>query len=166
MVESFEPIINAECRVLILGSMPSVQSLRKREYYGNPQNHFWRIIYGLFGEMPDQDYECRKAFILKHRIALWDVLKCCERPGSSDADITNPTANNIPGLLGRYPAVHSVFFNGAKSEELFNRFFKGWLKNRRELHFQRLPSTSPARTMKLEEKLEEWQIILSRLNGS
>ena len=71
-IYSFAPIADESCKVLILGTMPGVMSLKKQQYYGFERNAFWRIIYALFDQEPDNDYEMRRAFLLRHRIALWD----------------------------------------------------------------------------------------------
>jgi len=89
-IYSFEPIADEKCKVLILGTMPGVMSLKKQQYYGYDRNAFWRIMYALFDLVPDDDYERRKHFVLEHHIAVWDVLMACEREGSSDSDIKNP----------------------------------------------------------------------------
>ncbi|HZK35288.1 MAG TPA: DNA-deoxyinosine glycosylase [Bacillota bacterium] len=162
MLQSFPPIVDKECRVLILGTMPSVRSLEKQEYYGHPQNHFWRIIYGLFDKEVGVEYQKKKAFLLKHQIALWDVLAFCKREGSSDSNIKNPVANDIPGLLLRYPGIRAIFCDSIKAEELFNRFARDQISS--DISYHRLPSPSPARTMKWQDKLEEWRIVLNYLN--
>ena len=77
-IYSFEPIADENCKVLILGTMPSVVSLERQQYYGFGRNDFWKIIYAVFGRKPDEDYELRKAFLLEQHIALWDVLESCE----------------------------------------------------------------------------------------
>ena len=95
MIASFEPIVNDESKILILGSMPSIESLKKRLYYGNIKNHFWKIVYALFDNDLDEYYEDRKKFLLLHKIAVWDVVKYCDREGSSDSNIVNPIANDF-----------------------------------------------------------------------
>ncbi len=162
MIKSFPPIVDENCRVLILGTMPSVRSLEKAEYYGHPQNHFWRLIYGLFEKVPDKEYSKRKAFLLEHHIALWDVLKYCEREGSSDTAIKNPVPNDIPGLLADYPGIRAVFCDSIKAEELYNKLIRDEVIDF-GIAYHRLPSPSPARVMKWQDRLEEWKIILKYL---
>ena len=162
ILKCFPPIINKNSKVLILGTMPSIRSFQKGQYYGHPQNHFWRIIYGLFGQDLIDDYDERVAFLLKHHIALWDVLAACQREGSSDSKIKNPVPNDIAGLLCDYPAIRAIFCDSVKAEELFNRFIKDRLD--RPISFHRLPSPSPARAMRWEDKLDQWRIILPYLD--
>lgn len=159
MLNSFGPIIDTNCTILILGTMPGIQSLVKQEYYGNERNAFWKIIYFLFEQPICRDYEKKKEFLLQHNIALWDVLKACNREGSSDADIKNPIPNDFASLFEEYPHIKAVYFNGGPAEKLFKKYVE---KN--HVHFgkafYRLPSTSPAYVAKLEEKLNQWKLIL------
>ena len=163
MITSFEPIVNKNCKVLILGTMPSVTSLKKQQYYGNKQSHFWRIIYNLFNKDVEEDYENKKIFLLNHHIAVWDVLKSCDREGSSDSKIINPVPNDFETFFKNYPNIKAVFFNGSKAEELLKRLVIGKMNLKEGLLFYRLPSTSPARIMRFEDKLEQWKAILSYL---
>ena len=78
MPASFEPIINKESEILILGSLPSIISLREKQYYANPRNHFWKILYSVFNSEISYDYNARKEFLLKNKIALWDVIGLAE----------------------------------------------------------------------------------------
>ncbi len=163
-IYSFDPVIDERCRVMILGTMPGVESLRKQQYYGHKQNSFWKIVYSLFDSVPVENYEERKKFLLEHRIALWDVLRACEREGSSDANIRNPVPNDFEYLFKRFTGIERVYFNGEPARLLFNRHVRknipvGGLK------FCTLPSTSPANTMKFEDKLMYWKLIRYQLEG-
>lgn len=164
MLNSFEPIVDDQCKILILGTMPSVKSLEKKEYYGNKQNKFWEIVYLLLGEKVDTDYEKKKGFLLKHHIAIWDVLRNCHREGSSDSKIKNPIPNDFKAFFHCYPNIKGVFFNGQKAEELFMKLVWDHL-GLDYLFLCRLPSTSPANTIKFQEKLKAWQEILNPLEG-
>lgn len=160
-IYSFEPIADDECGLLILGTMPGVVSLRKQQYYGNAQNAFWRVLYGLFGLKPDEDYDMRKKFLLEQHIALWDVLKACEREGSSDGDIKNPVPNDFAAFYTRYPQIRSVCFNGGPAGRLYKRFVeKPGLAEDSPRSFYSFPSTSPAYTIPFEKKLEQWKFLL------
>lgn len=162
-IYSFEPIVDDDCKVLVLGTMPGVMSLRKQQYYGYDRNAFWRIMYGLFDLEPDEDYERRKGFLLQHRIAVWDVLMACEREGSSDSDIKNPVPNDFAALYMRYPNIVSVCFNGGPAGKLYSRFIEKPGEHGVIRSFYSLPSTSPANTISFEKKLEQWRLLLRLL---
>ena len=143
----FPPIAAADARVLVLGSMPSVASLAKGQYYGHPQNAFWPIMGRLFGAEPELPYDERTAMLAQHRVAVWDVLKSCHREGSLDTAIQrhSETPNDFAAFFRRHPQISVVFFNGQKAETAFRRHVLAELGSlERELRFVRLPSTSPA----------------------
>jgi hypoxanthine-DNA glycosylase len=142
--------------------MPGAVSLSKQEYYGHPRNHFWPLLYTLFGSglPPSPVYEERVAFALAHGIALWDVLAACERKGSLDADIRDPEANNFAVFFQIYPAVERVFFNGQAAEQLYRRRVVPLLRDSgigTGIGYRTLPSSSPARTLAFEAKLAAWR---------
>jgi len=89
------PIIEKSSRILILGTMPGEQSIAKQQYYGNPSNQFWKILFTIFNEDFSLSYEDRKALLSKHKIALWNVLASCQRQGSSDAKIIEEVPNDL-----------------------------------------------------------------------
>ena len=158
MPVSLPPLIDKESRVIILGTMPSEISLERNEYYANPRNQFWKIIYGIYNQTPSDDYEEKCSFLLSRKISLWDVLYSCEREGSSDSRIRNPASNDFINLFNNYPDIKAVFFNGEKAETLFNRLVKNNLN--RFFFYHRLPSSSSANTkMTFDGKIEEWKIV-------
>ncbi len=158
-INSFAPLIDEQARILILGSVPSVESLRRSQYYGNPRNHFWPILYRVFDldYRRDESYGEKTAMLRERGIALWDVIRDCRRTGSLDASITEEEANDFPWLFGNYPRIRCVLFNGGKAYETYGR--KVGLNTFPDLTCKKLPSTSPANTMPLAEKLQAWQII-------
>jgi hypoxanthine-DNA glycosylase len=160
MIKSFNPIIDHQSKVLILGTMPSVQSLDKGQYYANPRNHFWPIIYEIFQEQPETDYQRKIELLKRNKIALWDVLDCCTREGSLDTDIKNEKPNDIIGLLEKYLNIRYIILNGTKAHSLFKKHIGFSLSD--EIKFKQLPSTSPTPGKNVKtysEKLEEWAIV-------
>jgi hypoxanthine-DNA glycosylase len=93
MLTSFKPIINSETLLLILGTAPGVESLKKSEYYANATNQLRQILYSVFCTKPESDYNSRIEFLMRNKIALWDVIKQCDRLGSLDKNIHNEQAN-------------------------------------------------------------------------
>jgi len=153
---SFPPLVAPRARVLILGTMPGKESLRKQQYYGHPQNSFWRILFDLFGESFSIDYEQRCELIRKYHLALWDVLQSCHRDGSLDAAIRTEIPNDIPNLLKQQLYIKTIVFNGRPAARYYEHFF-GQTGNPA---YRILPSTSPAyAAMDYSAKLSAWSII-------
>ncbi len=156
----FPPIVSSDSRTLILGSYPSLESLRRQQYYAFSRNAFWPILFALYDMEYSDDYEVKKALILEHRLALWDVLYSHDGTSSADQDITNPHINDFEAFFAKYPDISRVFFNGAAAEKLF-------LTSVPEtacpgvLSFMRLPSTSPRNArFSLAQKTELWRVLL------
>ncbi len=160
--EGFPPIENPRARVLILGSMPGIASLRAGQYYAHPRNLFWPIMGALLGRnLTGLAYPERVQCLRDAGVALWDVLHACQRPGSLDADIAPDSivANDFAQFFARHPRLSHVFFNGGAAERHFNARVRPQLVLP-QLHSQRLPSTSPAHAaLTFPEKLAAWRAI-------
>jgi len=136
--------------------MPSVQSLAISQYYGNPRNAFWKILFTLFNRPFSTNYEKRKKVLLDNRIALWDVLEACIREGSLDSAIEQEVPNDFDSFLKAHPNIKHIYFNGQKAAA----YFKQYIKLENDYHLVTLPSTSPAHAGKsFEAKLKEWNVI-------
>ncbi|MDT5047335.1 MAG: hypothetical protein QOG75_3209, partial [Mycobacterium sp.] len=155
LLHGLPPIIDDGARVLFLGNMPSVMSLGAHEYYANPRNAFWRITGEMFGFDSSAPYEDRIAALTAQGVAVWDVLRSCRRVGSLDSAVEpdSMVANDFGQLFERHPQITRVFFNGAAAEKNFNRL----VRVAPDLQYRRLPSTSPAQTMRYADKLAAWQ---------
>lgn len=165
VVRSFAPIADVSARILILGSMPGIESLRARQYYAHPRNVFWRIMGELVGASPDMPYAERNRWLKKAGIALWDVLAACTREGSLDAAIDERSiiANDLVSFLAQHPRIRHVFFNGATAERCFRVHVQPALEAG-ALKLTRLPSTSPAHAARsYADKLRVWRCILESL---
>ena len=163
---SFSAIENVDAQVLILGSMPSVESHKQQQYYAHPRNAFWRIMKGLFSLADELSYPELCTSVIKHKIAVWDVLQSCQRQGSLDSNIeaSSIIANNFTRFLQQHQMIRLIVFNGAKSEQIFNQYVLATLTDTQlAIVRKRLPSTSPAHAaMSFEQKYECWQTILLR----
>ncbi len=151
---SFPPIADEHSRILILGNMPGKVSLNREQYYAHPQNAFWKIMFMLFNQAPHDDYEKKKTLLLNHGIALWDVLKGCERESSADSDILLEERNDFDTFFARHSSIKHIFFNGNNPY----LYYKRHLKNI-PLPYTILPSTSPAHAVAWQMKFNEWQVI-------
>ncbi len=161
-IQSFPPIIGPNARILILGSIPGAASLAANEYYAHPRNLFWRIIADLLNTGLLSDYSSKTQALINARVALWDVMKSCYRPGSLDVAINKQSivANDFNALFKSHPQIQQVFFNGATAEQSFRRLVLPGL-NCQPLSLQRLPSTSPAHAaMTYQQKLKHWRAIV------
>ena len=156
-IDAFPPVAREDARVLILGSMPSVESLRQGFYYGHPRNAFWRILAEVFDSPLPADVPAKKALLLDNGIALWDVLESCEREGSLDSAIRDPRPNDFAALFAACPGIRRILFNGGTAKALFLRRCGDCLQGR---EWVQLPSTSPAYTLSYERKLAQWRAAL------
>jgi len=142
--------------MLVLGTLPGEESLRRGEYYAHPRNLFWPVIFALFGEPPALNYAQRLAFLTAHRIAVWDVCEMGEREASADSTIRMERPNAIGRLLDQHPQIRAVAFNGIGARRLHDRHFQ----RRAELTYLALPSTSPAHaTIDFSAKLARWTVL-------
>jgi hypoxanthine-DNA glycosylase len=150
------PIIDAQARVLILGSFPSPASLAAGQYYAHKQNQFWRILAAVLDQpLVDLDYLAKQAVVKAAGIAIWDVYQSCERPGSLDSAIRNGQPNDFAALKKSAVAVRLVCFNGQAAGKFASRL--------QALGYDTtvLPSTSPANaSWSFERKLAAWRQAL------
>jgi hypoxanthine-DNA glycosylase len=155
LLHGFPPILGEGAHTLVLGNMPSVLSLAAHQYYGNPRNAFWRIAGEILSFAADDPYEDRVAALCAHGIAVWDVLKSCRRVGSLDSAVEpdSMVPNDFRKLFDEHRRIRRVFFNGAAAEKNFNRL----VRVVPDLSYRRLPSTSPAQTMRYKDKLSAWR---------
>jgi double-stranded uracil-DNA glycosylase len=157
---SFPPIVDDRARVLVLGTLPGEESLRRGEYYAHPRNLFWPIVFALFEAVPSADYAERLAFVKAHGIGLWDLCEVGERDASADSTIRRERPNTIDGLLDSHPLICTVAFNGSGARRLYDRHFT----RRADLLYLALPSTSPAHArIDFASKLARWTALREAL---
>ena len=150
-VKGFPPFVPEGAEILVLGTMPGVESLQKQEYYAKNGNAFWKIISHLYQDgLPFFTYKEKLDCLEAHHIALWDTLQFCERKGSLDSDITNGVPNDIDGLLTMFPTIRKIVFNGKKAASIYQPHIKSYIAI----------STSGAATKSFEEKLNDWKKAL------
>ena len=152
----FDPVYDENSRILILGSFPSQKSREVHFYYGHPRNRFWQVIAALTGEQAPQTTEEKRALLLSHGIAVWDVIEQCEIIGSSDSSIRNVVPAKIPELLAK-TGIRRIFTNGGTASRLYDRY----ILPKTGIAAGKLPSTSPANArMDLPALISAWKVIL------
>lgn len=157
----FEPIYNANSRILILGTLPSVKSREQNFYYGHPQNRFWKVLARICEtEKVPESIKEKKIFLLEHQIAVWDVIAECDIIGSSDSSIKNVVPTDLNIILKNAP-IQQIYGNGGKAYTLYQKY--SYPKIQREM--VKLPSTSPANAAwQIERLTESWRQICTFLN--
>lgn len=155
------PLFDTSSRILILGSFPSVKSREGLFFYHHPQNRFWKVLAGVLEEPVPGSIEEKKIFLLKHRIALWDVIASCTIEGSSDSTIKNVVPNDLSGILSAAD-ISRIFCNGGASFQ----YYKKYQEPRTGRAAVRLPSTSPANAAwSLDRLIREWAAIRDSLHA-
>jgi TDG/mug DNA glycosylase family protein len=163
VLKGLAPVIANRPTTLILGSMPGVASLEKKQYYGHPRNAFWPLMARLLGFEKHDLYTRNVEQIEQHGIAIWDVIGECERPGSLDSAIVKGSVrtNPIPELIAEHSGITRIGLNGGTAASLFKRHCLPQIDTDRIEVFY-LPSTSPANArMNFETKCKAWQVMLS-----
>ena len=153
MTDGFDPVFDENSEVLILGSFPSVVSREVGFYYGNARNRFWKLIGEIFGEKIPVDTEGKKAFLLKNKIALWDICSRCEIRGSLDSAIKSPVVSDLAPIMEK-SKIRLIILNGKKSYELYRKHYDYPVKT------VCLPSTSPAN---IAFDGNEWKKVFSEI---
>ena len=155
VTHTFEPVINKDSRILILGSFPSVKSRENNFYYGHPQNRFWKLLARIYEADVPQTIEEKKLFLLEHHIAVWDVIESCTIIGSSDSSIKDVVVNDFSMIL-KNSRIETIYVNGGKAYELYHRY----AEKQTGISAVKLPSTSPANAAwNLDRLCMEWEQI-------
>ena len=154
-----KPLYDNNSEILILGSFPSVKSREQMFFYGHPQNRFWRVTAAVFGDEVPRTIEEKKVFLLKNRVALWDVIASCEISGSSDSSIKNVTSNNLSQIIDE-GKIKRIFVNGKAAEKYYNKY----TRDKIGMEAVCLPSTSPANAAwNMEKLIKAWSVIADSL---
>lgn len=157
-VKSFDPIISDSCNILILGTAPGGQSLLRREYYAHGGNNFWPLMQAILDKPGILKYEEKKQMLLNNKIAVWDVLKECDRNTSRDSDIENEIANDFSAFFKSFPSVEKVIFNGQDPKFYFDLHIK--LEKSIELLVAKSTSPMNNRRYSFDELLAIWKLLI------
>ncbi len=159
IIQPFDSVYDENSEVIILGTLPSVKSRETNFYYGHKQNRFWRVIAGIFDEEVPETVEQKKILLLKHHIAIWDVIESCDIIGSSDSSIKNPIPADVKSLIEK-TKIKAVYANGALAKKLYDRY----IYKETGIEAIKLSSTSPANARcNLENLMKEWKIIKNEI---
>ena len=155
MTTGLEPIYDKNSKILILGSLPGVSSIKNKEYYYSPANHFWTILKSIYKEdIIFNSYNDKLDFLKRHNIAVWDVIKCADREGSLDSKIKNEVYNDLISLI-KNSNIQKIFINGQKAEKSLKKYMK---ENNVIISYELLPSSSLVNTKySLNEKIDIWR---------
>lgn len=151
----FAPVFDKNSKILILGTFPSVKSREQKFYYGHPQNRFWKVMARLTESEVPQTIEEKKALLLEHGIAIWDVIASCEIVGSSDSSIRNVVPADLNKVLSQCD-IRAIYANGGTAKKLYEKYSlkvtgRGIIG---------LPSTSPANAAYTVDRLMEyWSVV-------
>lgn len=159
-IQALPPVIDKTTEYLVLGTMPSEQSLLHQQYYYNRKNQFWKIISIVFNDnKPFGTYQDKLATLKNSKIGLWDVLATCDRKRSSDSNIKNKKPNDFKKLFKEVPNIKTLIFNGQNS---YDDYVKLIIHDKPVKKHIRLSSTSTANTHKtLAQKTQEWKTALT-----
>ena len=156
----FDPVWDANCRLLILGTFPSIKSRENAFYYGHPQNRFWRVLGAVYDATAPETVGEKRAFLLRHHIALWDVIAQCEITGSADSSIRQALPNDLMGLMAKCP-IERILLNGKTAEKIYLKYWKDL-----DVPYAVLPSTSPANaSWTLERLTAAWAAELGKIEA-
>ena len=160
IVHPFPPLFDDRSRVLMLGTLPSPKARERGLPYGHPQNRFWPVMAKILGEeLPDTN-DGKRAMLLRHGVALWDVIASCDIAGASDASIKNPEPSDLSVILDHAP-IQAIFCTGTKATQLYRKLVEP-LTGRPCIG---LPSTSPANAaMRFDDLVERYSVILPYLS--
>ena len=158
VVHTFGPLYNEDSGILILGSIPSPASREVGFYYGHPRNRFWQMLAELYGMPLPESIEEKRALVLSHGLALWDVIEECDIIGASDSSVKNALPTDILSLLGK-TQIQTILCNGALSKKIYDQY----QLPRTGIPAQKMPSTISANAAwSLERLKEEWRRALLR----
>ena len=155
IIHPLPPVFDADSRILILGSFPSVKSRESCFFYGHPQNRFWKLLARLRKEDVPSSIEEKKEFLLRNHIAVWDTIHSCSIEGSSDSSIRDVVPNDLASILD-HASIQAIYTNGGLSGKMYDRF----CRKQTGIEAIKLPSTSPANAAwNLDRLTDAWKCI-------
>ena len=151
----FRPLFQTDSKILILGSFPSIKTREYGFFYGHPRNRFWPLLERIFGVKLSTDIEERRAFLLQHHLAIYDVIYRCDIIGSGDASIQNVIPSDLSPIL-KEADIRQIFCNGGTAY----RYYQKYQEQKTGVNAIQLPSTSPANArFSMDDLYHQWKII-------
>ena len=155
LIHEIKPVFDKDSKVLILGSFPSPKSREQGFFYGHPQNRMWIVLANVLGQEIPKTVEEKRNFLLKNKIAMWDVLASCEIVGASDASIKDEKPNDLRLIIEK-SSIKLIVTAGKKATSYFEKYQKGFY----EIKHIEMPSTSPANaTFSLDKLCRAYSVI-------
>ena len=155
IIHPIPPLYGEDASILILGSFPSVKSREAAFFYGHPQNRFWKVLAAVFDDEIPVDVPQKRAFLLRHQVAVWDVIHSCTIRGSSDASIKDVVSNDLSRILD-HAQIRQIYVNGRTAEKMYRKYIEPRIGRTAIC----LPSTSPANAAwNLERLTNAWKVI-------
>ena len=155
IIHPIPPLYREDAKILILGSFPSVKSRESAFFYGHPQNRFWKVLAAVFDDEVPVDIPQKRDFLLRHKVAVWDVIHSCTIRGSSDASIKDVIPNDLTQILD-HAQIRRIYVNGKTAEKMYRKYIESVIGRPAIC----LPSTSPANAAwNLERLTEAWKVI-------
>jgi hypoxanthine-DNA glycosylase len=155
IIHPLKPFYRSDSEILILGSFPSVKTRESGFFYGHPQNRFWKVLAELFDEAEPGNIPEKESLLVRHKIALYDVIKECDIRGSADSSIRNAKPTDLKSIIEN-SSIRTIFCNGQLSGKMFRLYQEPILKQEAIV----LPSTSPANaSWTLPKLVEAWSVI-------
>ncbi len=182
----FEPWLPSDARLLMLGTFPPAPKRWCMPwYYPNYQNDMWRIFGLIYFQdkmhFVDQEHktyrlECIKAFLQEKGVALYDTARKVVRTRNtaSDKDLQIVEASDLDGMLRALPDCRAVLTAGHLATQVFSRHFSissmppmgGYVEfvfEGRTLRLYRMPSSSRAYPLALEQKAEYYKRMFDEI---
>ena len=160
VIHKIPPVYNKNSQILILGSFPSVKSREGRFFYHHKQNRFWKVLSTIVNDVLPETIEEKKEFLLRHNIAIWDVIASCDIEGSSDSSIKNAVPNDFSDILKAAP-IRKIYTNGGTAYKLYHKY----CEKVTGIKAMKLPSTSPANaSYSLDRLISEWKVIADQIS--
>lgn len=160
----FDPVFDENSEILMLGSIPSESSEESGFYYGDSRNRFWDTLEKIFDknntEVPlkSQSKDKKIEFLLKHKIALWDVYNSCKIKNQKDSTIKEQTLNDMGKIFSAQnaPKIRKILVNSSFAYKDFTKEYGTEFKG---AQIKKNPNPSPANRFwwSNEKLLKNWE---------